>query len=77
MAQQAGVTAVAQVIELAVAPVFLLTAIGTMLAVLTNRLARIVGALVNPRGADPASRVSPTRPPRSGPTWRHSCSARA
>lgn len=42
MAQQAGVTAVAQVIELAVAPVFLLTAIGTMLAVLTNRLARIV-----------------------------------
>ena len=34
--------AVAHVIELAVAPVFLLTAIGTMLSVMTNRLARII-----------------------------------
>lgn len=33
---------VAHVIELAVAPVFLLTAIGTMLSVMTNRLARII-----------------------------------
>jgi len=37
-----GVTAVAHVIQLAVAPVFLLSGIGAMLAVMTNRLARIV-----------------------------------
>ena len=42
MLQQSGVTAVANVIELAIAPVFLLTATGTMLAVLTNRLGRII-----------------------------------
>lgn len=36
------VGAVAHVIELAVAPVFLLTAVGTMLSVMTNRLARII-----------------------------------
>ena len=36
------VGAVAHVIELAVAPVFLLTAIGTLLSVMTNRLARII-----------------------------------
>jgi len=34
--------AVASVIQLSVAPVFLLTAIGTMLSVMTNRLARII-----------------------------------
>jgi hypothetical protein len=33
---------VAHVIQLAVAPVFLLTAIGTLLSVMTNRLARII-----------------------------------
>ena len=32
----------AHVIQLSVAPVFLLTAIGTMLSVMTNRLARII-----------------------------------
>lgn len=36
------VTAIAQVIQLAVAPVFLLTGVGAILSVLTNRLARIV-----------------------------------
>jgi hypothetical protein len=36
------VTDVARVIQLAVAPVFLLTAIGTILSVLSGRLARIV-----------------------------------
>jgi large-conductance mechanosensitive channel len=36
------VVAIGHVIELAVAPVFLLTAIGTMLSVMTNRLARII-----------------------------------
>jgi len=34
--------AVAHVIQLAVAPVFLLTAIGTLLTVMTNRLGRII-----------------------------------
>lgn len=42
MLQDTGVTAVAHVIQLAVAPVFLLSGIGAMLAVMTNRLARIV-----------------------------------
>ncbi len=42
MTQETGVTAVAHVIQLAVAPVFLLSAIGAMLTVMTNRLARIV-----------------------------------
>ncbi|HJV33581.1 DUF2721 domain-containing protein [Geomonas sp.] len=37
-----NVTAVADVIRLAVAPVFLLTAVGTMLGVMINRLARII-----------------------------------
>ena len=61
MLQQSGVTAVANVIELAIAPVFLLTAIGTMLAVLTNRLgriidrARLVEERVPPGEADPRS----------------------
>jgi hypothetical protein len=42
MAQETGVTAIAHVIQLAVAPVFLLSAIGAMLSVMTNRLARVV-----------------------------------
>ena len=37
-----GVTAVAHVIQLAVAPVFLVTGIGAMLGVMTSRLARVV-----------------------------------
>ena len=36
------ITTVAHVIQLAVAPVFLLTGIGAILAVITNRIARIV-----------------------------------
>jgi uncharacterized protein DUF2721 len=36
------VTQIGHVIQLAVAPVFLLSALGAMLAVLTNRLARII-----------------------------------
>lgn len=36
------VSAMAHVIQLSVAPVFLLTAIGTLLSVMTNRLARII-----------------------------------
>ena len=37
-----NVGAIAHVIQLSVAPVFLLTAIGTMLSVMTNRLGRII-----------------------------------
>jgi len=40
--QSPGITAVAHAIQLAVAPVFLLSGIGAMLAVLTNRLSRII-----------------------------------
>lgn len=37
-----SIGAVAHVIELSVAPVFLLTSVGTLLTVMTNRLARII-----------------------------------
>lgn len=37
-----NITGVAQVIQLAVAPVFLLTGVGAILAVLVNRLGRVV-----------------------------------
>lgn len=40
--QAAGISSVAHVIQLAVAPVFLLTGVGAILSVLINRLARIV-----------------------------------
>jgi hypothetical protein len=40
--QESPITDIAQIIELAVAPVFLLSGIGAMLAVMTNRLSRIV-----------------------------------
>ncbi len=42
MQTAANVASVAYVIQLAVAPVFLLTGVGAILAVLTNRLARVV-----------------------------------
>ncbi|GAB0148355.1 MULTISPECIES: DUF2721 domain-containing protein [unclassified Marichromatium] len=42
MLETSSITTVAHVIELAVAPVFLLSGIGAMLAVMTNRLSRIV-----------------------------------
>jgi hypothetical protein len=42
MQHDVGISAVAHAIQLAVAPVFLLSGIGAMLAVLTNRLARII-----------------------------------
>jgi Protein of unknown function (DUF2721) len=42
VSQPSHVTDIARVIQLAVAPVFLLTAIGTILSVLSGRLARIV-----------------------------------
>ena len=42
MLENTPVTGIAHVIQLAVAPVFLLTGIGAILAVMTGRLARIV-----------------------------------
>ena|ERR1019366_7297522 len=42
MQQESGITAVAHVIQLSVAPVFLLSGIGAMLAVMTNRLGRVI-----------------------------------
>ena len=58
MPQQTGVTAVGHVIELAIAPVFLLSAIGAVLAVLTSRLSRIIDRArvleAEPEGAERA-----------------------
>lgn len=42
MQSNTGVQEIAHVIQLAIAPVFLLTGIGSLLAVLTNRLGRII-----------------------------------
>jgi hypothetical protein len=42
MHETSAIGTVAHVIQLAVAPVFLLTAIGTLLSVMTNRLGRII-----------------------------------
>ncbi len=42
MPEVSDVSAVAHVIQLAVAPVFLLSGIGAMLAVMTNRLSRVI-----------------------------------
>jgi hypothetical protein len=45
-----GITDVAHVIQLAVAPVFLLTGVGAILSVLVNRLARVVDRFRNLEG---------------------------
>ncbi len=42
MHEISNIGSVAHVIQLAIAPVFLLTAIGTLLSVMTNRLSRII-----------------------------------
>ena len=42
MPTEVSVTTVAHVIQLAVAPVFLLTGVGTILSVMTSRLSRII-----------------------------------
>lgn len=42
MLQQFAVSDISHVIQLAVAPVFLLAGIGSMLGVMANRLARVV-----------------------------------
>ncbi len=42
MSEDSAIIAIGHVIQLAVAPTFMLTAIGAMLGVMTNRLARII-----------------------------------
>lgn len=42
MIQESQVSAIAHVIQLAVAPVFLLTGVGAILGVMANRLARVI-----------------------------------
>ena len=49
MEQESSLTAIAHVIQLAVAPVFLISGVGALLAVLTNRLARIIDRAAKPR----------------------------
>jgi hypothetical protein len=56
MESVASVSSVAHVIQLAVAPVFLLTGVGAILAVLINRLARIVDRFRTLERSLPASR---------------------
>lgn len=60
--QISEVSAVAHVIQLAVAPVFLLSGIGAMLAVMTNRLSRVIdrARVLEARldGASPAAVVA-------------------
>ncbi len=51
----ANVTGVAHVIQLAVAPVFLLTSVGALLSVMTNRLGRVIDRF---RALDKASDVT-------------------
>ena len=55
MQAAASVTTVAHVIQLAVAPVFLLTGVGAILAVLINRLARVLERMQPAAGNDERS----------------------
>ena len=53
--QTSGITDVAHGIQLAVAPVFLLSGVGVTLTVLTNRLARIIDRARSLQGSLPAA----------------------
>ncbi|MBL8300101.1 MAG: DUF2721 domain-containing protein [Rhodanobacteraceae bacterium] len=59
MPQPVPIDEIAHVIQLAVAPVFLLTGVGTLLSVLTNRLARVVDRAR--RQEDKLEHLSPER----------------
>src|SRR6266542_1804092 len=63
---ESGLQDLTHTIQLAVAPVFLLTALGTTLAVLTTRLARIVDRARPPRRG-PAPRRGGRAEGRNGP----------
>lgn len=60
-ALQAPVSTIAHAIGLAVAPVFLLTGVGAVLAVLTNRLARVIDRSRVLQSRDPALLNDQTR----------------
>ena len=68
MVQELQVSAIAHVIQLAVAPVFLLTGVGAMLGVMANRLARVIdrSRLLEER--------LPSAPPDTAPGHRHELS---
>jgi len=57
-----NISVIAHVIQLAVAPVFLLTGVGALLSVMTNRLARVIdrarGLEAQFAGLDPAARAT-------------------
>lgn len=63
--EESGVTAVGHVIQLSVAPVFLLSAIGSLLIVLTNRLARVIdrARLLEVRLGESEAAAAPTGEP--------------
>ena len=61
MQTTANVTIVAHVIQQAVAPVFLLTGVGAILSVLTNRLARVVDRFRNLSDASEVVRTAHTK----------------
>jgi hypothetical protein len=71
-----AVTAIAHVVQLAVAPVFLLSGIGAMLAVMTQRLSRVVdrarvleNLLTDKPAEAPAIHAELATPCRAGPSW--------
>jgi hypothetical protein len=66
--QEFQVSAIAHVIQLAVAPVFLLTGMGAMLGVMANRLARVID-----RSRVLEERL-PSAPPDTAPSHRHELS---
>jgi len=70
-----SITTVSHVIQLAVAPVFLLTGVGAILAVLINRLGRIIDRYRVLEGA--ARKPGPARSGLSSLKWRFCRGARA
>ena len=60
--QDSGITAVAHAIQLSVAPVFLLSGIAAILAVMTNRLSRIIDRARALEGQLPSLAPEATRP---------------
>jgi hypothetical protein len=75
MAAESAITTIAHVIQLAVAPVFLLSGIGALLAVLSNRLSRIVDRAGFVEGAiEPSLAVRLCGPP--GRSFRHGVAVR-
>ena len=60
MFENLGNSGIAHVIQLSVAPVFLLTSIAAILGVMTNRLARVVTGRARWKSSSPERKVLPT-----------------